>query len=218
MVVLLLRTMKHPPTPECNRFTHSRIDTTLLQSPTLSPTHLLIHAFTRSLVHSCTRAPRRPKARRSCSSSRRRSGRSTRSPRTTPASCGTYSSSRRDESVRGGYSLGSVVLHLVSSRYLNSLRVSPCLPVSGSLCLSVDLYSAPPGFDSILARGTVEPQGPDAELDMDGLSVAIPQGKSGATGVASSFHHNEFLVYNESQHRIRYVLVFDEEDGDDDDY
>ena len=53
---------------------------------------------------------------------------------------------------------------------------------------------------------------------MGGLSVAIPQGKSGATGVASSFHHNEFLVYNESQHRIRYVLVFDEEDGDDDDY
>ena len=48
--------MKHPPTPECNRFTHSRIDTTHLQSPTLSPTHLLIHAFTRSLVHSCTQA------------------------------------------------------------------------------------------------------------------------------------------------------------------
>ena len=53
---------------------------------------------------------------------------------------------------------------------------------------------------------------------MDGVSVGIPQGKSGATGVGSSFHHNEFLVYNESQHRIRYVLVFDEEDGDDDDY
>ena len=95
---------------------------------------------------------------------------------------------------------------------------SLCLRLSLPLCLSIDLYSAPPGFDSILARGTVEPQGPDAELDMDGVSVGIPQGKSGATGVGSSFHHNEFLVYNESQHRIRYVLVFDEEDGDDDDY
>ena len=43
----------------------------------------------------------------------------------------------------------------------------------------------------------------------DGKPVRVPQGKMVATGDASSFAHNEILVYREDQHRIRYVLLID---------
>ena len=39
-------------------------------------------------------------------------------------------------------------------------------------------------------------------------SVLVPQGTLKQTGVNSSFQHNEFLVYNETQQRIRYILTF----------
>jgi hypothetical protein len=39
-------------------------------------------------------------------------------------------------------------------------------------------------------------------------SVLVPQGTLQPTGVNSSFQHNEFLVYNEAQQRIRYILTF----------
>jgi len=70
--------------------------------------------------------------------------------------------------------------------------------------------AAPPGSDSVLARGRRQPDpAQDAKLQIDGKPVAVPQGAFVKTGVSSSFEHNEFLVYQESQHRIRYVLQFD---------
>jgi hypothetical protein len=39
-------------------------------------------------------------------------------------------------------------------------------------------------------------------------SVLVPQGTLKPTGISSSFQHNEFLVYTESQQRIRYILTF----------
>lgn len=71
------------------------------------------------------------------------------------------------------------------------------------------LKKPPAGFDSVVARGTVEPDPfKDATMKIDGKDVKVPQSKEVKTGRSSSFHHNEFLVYNEAQHRIRFVLRF----------
>ena len=73
------------------------------------------------------------------------------------------------------------------------------------------LMSAPQGYDSVLAKGSKAPH-LEAELTIDGKSVKVPHGKPKAvkTAKGSSFSHNEFLIYKESQHRIRYVLAFDQ--------
>ena len=72
------------------------------------------------------------------------------------------------------------------------------------------LKAAPPGTHSVVARGRMVPDPKeDVDLMLDGKNVAVPQGAPIATNEpATSFQHNEFLVYKESQHRIRYVLVF----------
>ena len=72
------------------------------------------------------------------------------------------------------------------------------------------LVAAPPGFDSVLAKGRTQPHN-EEELEIDGKTVSVPQGKPKAVKGAgnSSFYHNEFLIYQESQHRIRYILSFD---------
>ena len=71
------------------------------------------------------------------------------------------------------------------------------------------LKKPPAGCDSVVARGNVEPDPfKDATMKIDGKSVQVPQVKEVQTGRNSSFHHNEFLVYNEAQHRIRFVLRF----------
>lgn len=71
------------------------------------------------------------------------------------------------------------------------------------------LKKAPRGFDSVVARGTVEPDPKDdVVMDLDGLDVTVPQGKEIKTRRKSAFVNNEFLVYNEKQHRIRFVLRF----------
>ena len=71
--------------------------------------------------------------------------------------------------------------------------------------------TAPKGFDSVVARGNVEPDPfKDATMVIDGKKVKVPQTKEVKTGRNSSFHHNEFLVYKEAQHRIRFVLRFRE--------
>ena len=43
---------------------------------------------------------------------------------------------------------------------------------------------------------------------LGGKPVTVPQSKEIQTGRSSSFHHNEFLIYNEAQNRIRFVLRF----------
>ena len=72
------------------------------------------------------------------------------------------------------------------------------------------LTTAPTGFSSVLAQGRKAPSCEQA-FDIDGKSVAVPLGKPKDVTVAknSSFDHNEFLIYAESQHRIRYILTFD---------
>ena len=92
------------------------------------------------------------------------------------------------------------------------------------------LRAAPAGFDSVLAVGRVEPDpSKDAKLQLDGRDVAVPQGKPmpnkdpalakmqgsswGGTwgsshGGSSSFQQSEYLVYRESQARLRYIITF----------
>ena len=66
---------------------------------------------------------------------------------------------------------------------------------------------APNGFDSVLAKGNTEPDPKfDIEIDMDGKKVIVPQGKPINQNVNSSFSQSEYLIYDESQNRIRYLL------------
>ncbi|MDG1482028.1 MAG: WGR domain-containing protein [Myxococcota bacterium] len=71
------------------------------------------------------------------------------------------------------------------------------------------LKRAPRGYDSIVARGRVEPDpSKDIRYTIDGRDVVVPNGKpikqSGFS--KSSFSQSEYLLYKESQVRIRYVL------------
>lgn len=71
------------------------------------------------------------------------------------------------------------------------------------------LKVAPKGFGCIVARGHTEPDPKDdIELEFDGKKVVVPQGKPipQPQYKKSSFTQSEFLVYNESQVRLRYVL------------
>jgi len=71
------------------------------------------------------------------------------------------------------------------------------------------LKSPPKGFDSVVARGRTEPNPKDdIEREFDGNKVKIPQGKPITMDEYnnSSFQQSEYLVYKESQARIRYLL------------
>eukprot|EP00584_Thalassiosira_punctigera_P015440 CAMPEP_0172575658 /NCGR_PEP_ID=MMETSP1067-20121228/137322_1 /TAXON_ID=265564 ORGANISM="Thalassiosira punctigera, Strain Tpunct2005C2" /NCGR_SAMPLE_ID=MMETSP1067 /ASSEMBLY_ACC=CAM_ASM_000444 /LENGTH=1047 /DNA_ID=CAMNT_0013368309 /DNA_START=27 /DNA_END=3169 /DNA_ORIENTATION=- len=68
------------------------------------------------------------------------------------------------------------------------------------LCDDPGLTAAPDGFHSVLAKGRKAPPR-EKKLQIDGRSVAVPQGKPRAVKGASSssFEHSEFLIYQESQ-------------------
>ncbi|XP_037385906.1 protein mono-ADP-ribosyltransferase PARP3 [Talpa occidentalis] len=71
------------------------------------------------------------------------------------------------------------------------------------------LKQPPPGFDSVIARGHTEPDPTeDTELELDGQRVAVPQGRPVpcAAFSSSSFSQSEYLIYQESQCRLRYLL------------
>ncbi len=71
------------------------------------------------------------------------------------------------------------------------------------------LKAAPKGYDCIVARGHTEPDPRhDIEWDFDGRKVIIPQGKpiKQSQYSKSSFTQSEYLLYQESQVRLRYVL------------
>lgn len=70
------------------------------------------------------------------------------------------------------------------------------------------LKAAPKGYDSIVARGHTEPDPKhDIEWEFDGKKVIIPQGKPVKTKFTkSSFSQSEYLLYKESQVRLRYLL------------
>eukprot|EP00800_Vazella_pourtalesii_P007918 TRINITY_DN2107_c0_g1_i1.p1 TRINITY_DN2107_c0_g1~~TRINITY_DN2107_c0_g1_i1.p1 ORF type:complete len:597 (+),score=136.95 TRINITY_DN2107_c0_g1_i1:61-1851(+) len=73
------------------------------------------------------------------------------------------------------------------------------------------LVKAPSGYDSVVARGTTEPDVKmDTKIELDGHDVCVPQGK--AVHISkysnSSFGQSEYLIYKESQNRIRFLLTF----------
>ena len=51
----------------------------------------------------------------------------------------------------------------------------------------------------------------DTSLKFDGKEVVVPQGKpkNNPAGSGSHFGQSEYLVYKESQNRIRYLLLMD---------
>ncbi len=71
------------------------------------------------------------------------------------------------------------------------------------------LRQPPKGFDSIVARGHTEPD-PDHNIEwtFEGKKVVVPQGApiKQKQWQKSSFTHSEYLVYSESQVRLRYAL------------
>jgi poly [ADP-ribose] polymerase len=76
-------------------------------------------------------------------------------------------------------------------------------------CDNHGLRAAPKGYDCVVARGHTEPDpSQDIEWDFDGKKVIVPQGKpvKQAKYSRSSFSQSEYLLYKESQARLRYVL------------
>ncbi|XP_034022506.1 protein mono-ADP-ribosyltransferase PARP3 [Thalassophryne amazonica] len=71
------------------------------------------------------------------------------------------------------------------------------------------LKKAPAGHDSVVAQGRVEPDpSKDIFITLDGKKVAVPQGKAidQPQFSDSSFSNSEYLIYKESQCRLRYLL------------
>ncbi|KAJ1109515.1 hypothetical protein NDU88_006875 [Pleurodeles waltl] len=71
------------------------------------------------------------------------------------------------------------------------------------------LRAAPEGFDSVVARGHNEPDpAHDKEIELDGKKVVVPQGKPIPVPKFkdSYFNQSEYLIYKESQCRIRYLI------------
>jgi poly [ADP-ribose] polymerase 2/3/4 len=71
-----------------------------------------------------------------------------------------------------------------------------------------NLRKAPSGFDSVHAVGAMQPK-IWAPTKIDGKDVLVPVSQAEKAGVDSNFHHDEFLVYEEAQVRMRYVVTVD---------
>ena len=72
------------------------------------------------------------------------------------------------------------------------------------------LTTPPTGFHSVIARGRTEPDpDQDIKLVLEGHDVQVPQGKPVQVPQCqnSSFTQSEYLLYQESQARIRYMLT-----------
>ncbi|XP_019942055.1 protein mono-ADP-ribosyltransferase PARP3 [Paralichthys olivaceus] len=71
------------------------------------------------------------------------------------------------------------------------------------------LKKAPASYDSVVARGSVEPDpSKDIFITLDGKEVSVPQGKPIPQPQFSDSHfcNSEYLIYKESQCRLRYLL------------
>ncbi|XP_028263132.1 protein mono-ADP-ribosyltransferase PARP3 [Parambassis ranga] len=71
------------------------------------------------------------------------------------------------------------------------------------------LKKAPAGYDCVVARGNVEPDpSKDTFITLEGKRVAVPQGKPLTQPQFSDsyFSNSEYLIYKESQCRLRYLL------------
>ncbi|KAL3852915.1 hypothetical protein ACJMK2_016521 [Sinanodonta woodiana] len=74
------------------------------------------------------------------------------------------------------------------------------------------LTKAPAGYDSIVAKGMTEPDPTlDTILTLEGKKVVVPQGKpiNQPAYKNSSFDQSEYLIYKESQNRIRYLFMME---------
>jgi poly [ADP-ribose] polymerase 2/3/4 len=69
-----------------------------------------------------------------------------------------------------------------------------------------NLKKAPTGFDSVQAVGNVAPPA-SIQIQIDGHDIMLAPSPPSATGAGSTFEHDEFLVYEEAQVRIRFVLT-----------
>ncbi|XP_062970245.1 protein mono-ADP-ribosyltransferase PARP3 isoform X1 [Cynocephalus volans] len=72
-----------------------------------------------------------------------------------------------------------------------------------------NLKCPPPSFDSVIAQGLTEPDPTqDTELELDGQRVVVPQGHPIPCPEFSSsrFSQSEYLIYQESQCCLRYLL------------
>ncbi|KAM4740490.1 protein mono-ADP-ribosyltransferase PARP3 isoform 1-T2 [Anableps anableps] len=71
------------------------------------------------------------------------------------------------------------------------------------------LKKAPAGYHSVVARGQVEPDpSKDIIVTLEGKKVTVPQGQAikQPQYSGSSFSNSEYLIYKESQCRLRYLL------------
>ncbi|XP_007500582.1 protein mono-ADP-ribosyltransferase PARP3 [Monodelphis domestica] len=71
------------------------------------------------------------------------------------------------------------------------------------------LREPPSGYHSVIARGRTEPDpSQDVELELEGHKVVVPQGPPVIlpSFQESSFWQSEYLIYQESQCRLRYLL------------
>jgi len=71
------------------------------------------------------------------------------------------------------------------------------------------LKTAPPGTDCVIAKGWTEPDpSMDCNFKIEGKDVIVPQGKPipMTQYQKSNFTHTEYVVYKESQCRLRYLL------------
>lgn len=68
------------------------------------------------------------------------------------------------------------------------------------------LVRPPKGYDSVVAQGLTEPDTKEnTHLMIDGNKVIVPQGKPIKHATSSYFSQSEYLIYDESQNRIRYL-------------
>lgn len=68
--------------------------------------------------------------------------------------------------------------------------------------------AAPLGTDSVVATGTTDPPAAeDVTVQLDGRDVVVPLAAAAPTGVESAFDKSEYVLYLESQARLRYFVV-----------
>ena len=69
------------------------------------------------------------------------------------------------------------------------------------------LVAAPNGYDSVLAKGQFEPdETKEKKVKLGKHEVIVPCGKPVRRPISSSFSQSEYLVYKESQVRMRFVI------------
>ncbi|XP_077182003.1 protein mono-ADP-ribosyltransferase PARP3 [Paroedura picta] len=94
----------------------------------------------------------------------------------------------------------------VGVMFLNEVALGKEYRITQDDC---SLRKPPDGYDSVLACGVTEPDPAcDKEIILDGKTVRVAQGKPKAVAKyqGSHFSQSEYLIYQESQCRIRYLV------------